>query len=69
MSHIQFIVYVTYTVYCLCHIYSLLFMSHIQLFYFHNCVLKFLSSSIKCGEFLDQLQIQLASQEGLCSIE
>ena len=25
--------------------------------------------SIKCGEFLDQLQNQLASQEGLCSME
>jgi len=28
-----------------------------------------LSASIKCGEFLDQLQNQLASQEGLCSME
>jgi hypothetical protein len=28
-----------------------------------------LSSSIKCGEYLDQLQNQLAAQEGLCSIE
>ena len=28
-----------------------------------------LSGSIKCGEFLDSLQNQLASQEGLCSIE
>ena len=28
-----------------------------------------LSGSIKCGEFLDQLQNQLASQEGLCSTE
>ena len=28
-----------------------------------------LSGSIKCGEFLDQLQNQLASQEGLCSME
>ena len=28
-----------------------------------------LSSSIKCGEFLDWLQNQLASQEGLCSME
>jgi len=27
------------------------------------------SGSIKCGEFLDQLQNQLASQEGLCSME
>ena len=26
------------------------------------------SGSIKCGEFLDQLQNQLASQEGLCSV-
>ena len=25
--------------------------------------------SIKCGEFLDLLQNQLASQEGLCSME
>ena len=25
--------------------------------------------SIKCGEFLDYLQNQLASQEGLCSME
>ena len=25
--------------------------------------------SIKCGEFLDWLQNQLASQEGLCSME
>ena len=24
---------------------------------------------LKCGEFLDQLQNQLASQEGLCSME
>ena len=28
-----------------------------------------LSGSIKCGEFLDQLQTRLASQEGLCSVE
>ena len=28
-----------------------------------------LSDSIKRGEFLDQLQNQLASQEGLCSME
>jgi len=28
-----------------------------------------LSGSIKCGEFLDQLQNQLASQERLCSME
>ena len=28
-----------------------------------------LSVSIKCGEFLDWLQNQLASQEGLCSME
>ena len=28
-----------------------------------------ISGSIKCGEFLDQLQNQLASQEGLCSME
>jgi hypothetical protein len=28
-----------------------------------------LSGSIKCGEFLDWLQNQLASQEGLCSME
>ena len=28
-----------------------------------------LLGSIKCGEFLDQLQNQLASQEGLCSME
>ena len=28
-----------------------------------------LRGSIKCGEFLDQLQNQLASQEGLCSME
>ena len=28
-----------------------------------------LSGSIKCGEFLDKLQNQLASQEGLCSME
>ena len=28
-----------------------------------------LSGSIKCGEFLDYLQNQLASQEGLCSTE
>ena len=28
-----------------------------------------LSCSIKCGEFLDQLQNQVASQEGLCSME
>ena len=27
------------------------------------------SGSKKCGEFLDQLQNQLASQEGLCSME
>ena len=27
------------------------------------------SGSIKCGEFLDQLQNQLASQEGLCCME
>ena len=27
------------------------------------------SGSIKCGEFLDLLQNQLASQEGLCSME
>ena len=30
---------------------------------------KELSGSIKCGEFLDQLQNQLASQEGPCSME
>ena len=30
---------------------------------------KDLRGSIKCGEFLDQLQNQLASQEGLCSME
>ena len=28
-----------------------------------------LLGSIKCGEFLDYLQNQLASQEGLCSLE
>jgi hypothetical protein len=28
-----------------------------------------LSGSIKCGEFLDYLQNQLISQEGLCSVE
>ena len=28
-----------------------------------------LSGSIKCGEFLDWLQNQLASQEGFCSME
>ena len=28
-----------------------------------------LSVSIKCGEFLDYLQNQLSSQEGLCSME
>ena len=28
-----------------------------------------LLGSIKCGEFLDYLQNQLASQEGLCSME
>ena len=28
-----------------------------------------LSGSIKCGEFLDQLQNKLASQGGLCSME
>ena len=28
-----------------------------------------LSFYIKCGEFLDKLQNQLASQEGLCSME
>jgi len=28
-----------------------------------------LSGSIKCGDFLDKLQNQLASQEGLCSKE
>jgi len=28
-----------------------------------------LSGSIMCGEFLDYLQNQLASQEGLCSME
>ena len=28
-----------------------------------------LSGSIKCGEILDYLQNQLASQEGLCSME
>ena len=27
------------------------------------------SDSIKCREFLDELQNQLASQEGLCSME
>ena len=27
------------------------------------------SGSIECGEFLDWLQNQLASQEGLCSME
>ena len=30
---------------------------------------KELSGSIKCGEFLDYLQNQLASQEGLCCME
>jgi hypothetical protein len=28
-----------------------------------------LSGSIKCGEFLDQLSVLLASEEGLCSME
>jgi hypothetical protein len=28
-----------------------------------------LSGSVKCGEFLDQLHNQLASQEGICSME
>jgi len=28
-----------------------------------------LLGSIKCREFVDQLQNQLASQEGLCSME
>jgi len=28
-----------------------------------------LVGSVKCGEFLDQLQNQSASQEGLCSME
>ena len=28
-----------------------------------------LSGSIKCGEFLDRPQNQLASEEGLCSME
>ena len=28
-----------------------------------------LSGSIKCGEFPGQLQNQLASQEGLCSMD
>ena len=28
-----------------------------------------LSGSVKCEEFLDYLQNQLASQEGLCSME
>jgi hypothetical protein len=28
-----------------------------------------LSGSIKCEEFLDELQNQLGSQEGLCSME
>jgi hypothetical protein len=28
-----------------------------------------LRGSVKCGEFLDQLQNQLASQEELCSME
>ena len=28
-----------------------------------------LSVSIKCGEFLDLLQNELASQEGLCAME
>jgi len=28
-----------------------------------------LSGSIKCREFLDKLQNQLASQEGLCAME
>ena len=27
------------------------------------------SGSIKCGEFFDNLQNQIASQEGLCSME
>jgi hypothetical protein len=27
------------------------------------------SSSIKCGEFIDYLNVLLASQEGLCSME
>jgi hypothetical protein len=27
------------------------------------------SGSIKCGEFLDQLSVLLASQEGLCSMD
>jgi hypothetical protein len=27
------------------------------------------SGSIKCGKFLDQLSVLLASQEGLCSME
>ena len=28
-----------------------------------------LSGSIKCGEFLDYVHCQVASQEGLCSME
>ena len=28
-----------------------------------------LSGSIKCGEFLEELQNQLAFQEGLCTME
>ena len=28
-----------------------------------------LSGSIQCGEFLDELQSQLASEEGVCSME
>ena len=27
------------------------------------------SGSVKCGEFLDQLQTQLASKEGLCTMD
>ena len=30
---------------------------------------EFWGVSIKCGEFLDWLQNQLASREGLCSME
>ena len=32
-------------------------------------VMNFRGCSIKCGEFLDELQNQLASQEGHCSME
>ena len=34
-----------------------------------SMVMNLPSVSIKCGEFLDWLQNQLASQEGLCSME